>query len=424
MRESSLRSVRTQSGAACRSRLRKRAAIEPVRQDGQSATNGPGSGVNVTGVAMLREENDVSARIADAIAEADNWLPYARYMEMALYAPGVGYYSGRLRKFGAAGDFVTSSGISGLFGATVARQVVEICTAAGPHVLEFGAGTGALATDILNASDAAIETYSILELSPVLRQRQQVTLAERAPRYADRVQWLDTLPARFSGCIIANEVLDAMPVHLLHWAEDGLLERGVTLRGNELMLADRPARGTIARVGQALATEFGLAAGYVSEVNLAARAWTRSLADLLETGAALLVDYGFPAAEYYHPQRSSGTLMCHYQHRAIDNPLFRPGAADITAHVDFSAIATAGTESGLELLGYTSQANFLINSGITDLLAATPASDSAAYLPLTNQANRLLSPAEMGELFKVIALGRDIDDNLLGFSRGDRRQGL
>ena len=174
----------------------------------------------------------------------------------------------------------------------------------------------------------------------------------------------------------------------------------------------------------ALAAKFGLAAGYVSEVNLAARAWTRSLADFLETGAALLIDYGFPAPEYYHAQRSSGTLMCHYRHQAIDNPLFQPGAADITAHVDFSAIAAAGTESGLDLLGYTSQANFLINCGITDLLAATPASDSAVYLPLTNQANRLLSPAEMGELFKVIALGRGIDDSLSGFSRGDRRRSL
>lgn len=378
----------------------------------------------MTGVAVRHEDHDATALIAEAVASADNWLSYARYMEIALYAPGVGYYAGDRRKFGATGDFVTASGISTLFGATVARQVVDICAAARPHVLEFGAGTGALAADMLNASDAVIETYSILELSPALRLRQQATLAERAPRHANRVRWLDALPARFSGCIVANEVLDAMPVHLLHWAADGLLERGVALRGNQLVLADRPAQGAIAQAGQALAAEFGWAAGYVSEVNLAARAWTRSLADLLESGAALLIDYGFPAPEYYHPQRSSGTLMCHYRHQAIDNPLFRPGAADITAHVDFSAIAAAGIESGLELLGYTSQANFLINCGITDLLAATPAADSAVYLPLTNQANRLLSPAEMGELFKVIAIGRGIDDNLLGFSRGDRRRSL
>ena len=381
-------------------------------------------GVAVTELAIGNEDQDATALIVEAVASADHWLSYARYMELALYAPGVGYYSSDRRKFGGAGDFVTASGISNLFGATLARQVVEICELAKPHVLEFGAGTGALAADILNASDTAIETYSILELSPALRLRQQATLAERAPLHANRVRWLDALPARFSGCIIANEVLDAMPVHLLHWAMDGLLERGVTLRGNELVLADRPALGELALAGQALAAKFGLAAGYVSEVNLAARAWTRSLADFLETGAALLIDYGFPAPEYYHAQRSSGTLMCHYRHQAIDNPLFQPGAADITAHVDFSAIAAAGTESGLDLLGYTSQANFLINCGITDLLAAIPASDSAAYLPLTNQANRLLSPAEMGELFKVIALGRGIEDNLTGFSRGDRRPGL
>ncbi len=378
----------------------------------------------MTGVAVRHEDQNANALIAEAVASADNWLSYARYMEIALYAPGVGYYAGDRRKFGATGDFVTASGISTLFGATVARQVAEICEVAEPHVLEFGAGTGALAADMLNASDAVIETYSILELSPALRLRQQARLAERAPMHAYRVRWLDALPARFSGCILANEVLDAMPVHLLHWAADGLLERGVALRGNELVLADRPAHGAVAQAGQALAAEFGLAAGYVSEVNLAARAWTRSLADLLETGAALLIDYGFPAPEYYHLQRSSGTLMCHYRHQAISNPLFRPGAADITAHVDFSAIAAAGIESGLELLGYTSQANFLINCGITDLLAATPAADSAVYLPLTNQANHLLSPAEMGELFKVIALGRGIDDSLSGFSRGDRRGSL
>ena len=379
--------------------------------------------VNVTAADMCQEDQEAGALIAAAV-RADNWLSYARYMEMALYAPGVGYYSSDRRKFGAAGDFVTASGISMLFGATLSRQVVEICAASRPHVLEFGAGTGALAADILNASDAAIETYSILELSPALRRRQQETLAQRAPAHADRVLWLDALPTRFSGCIVANEVLDAMPVHLLNWAADGLLERGVALDGDRLVLADRPAQGAIALAGQALAAAFGLAGGYVSELGLAARAWTRSLADLLDTGAALLIDYGFPACEYYHAQRSSGTLMCHYRHQAIDDALWRPGAADITAHVDFSAIALAGVESGLDLLGYTSQANFLINCGITDLLAATPASDSSAYLPLTNQANRLLSPAEMGELFKVLALGRGIDDSLLGFSRGDRRRGL
>jgi len=424
MRKSRFRRIRKQTDVDDFMRAKTGAATLSARPHRRWTKACPCRGINVTEVAIGHEDQDATASIVEAVTSADHWISYARYMELALYAPGVGYYSSDRRKFGAAGDFVTASGISTLFGATLARQVNEICALAKPQVLEFGAGTGALAADILNASDAVIETYSILELSPALRLRQQATLAERAPRHANRVRWLDALPAGFSGCIIANEVLDAMPVHLLHWANEGLLERGVTLRGTDLVLADKPAQGELALAGQALATEFGLAAGYVSEVNLAARAWTRSLADLLETGAVLLIDYGFPAPEYYHPQRSCGTLMCHYRHQAIDNPLFRPGAADITAHVDFSAIAAAAVESGLDLLGYTSQANFLINCGITDLLAATPASNTTAYLPLTNQANRLLSPAEMGELFKVIALGRGMDDNLSGFSRGDRRQGL
>ena len=372
----------------------------------------------------LPDTDGASGVIVEAITAAGGWLSFAQYMDLALYAPGVGYYTGEQRKFGAAGDFVTASGISHLFGATLARQVSEICAASRPYILEFGAGTGALAADILAAIGDTIDSYRILELSPDLRLRQQACLEERVPHHAHRVRWLDRLPTRFSGCIIANEVLDAMPVHLVHWADNGTLERGITKHGAGLRFADRQVSGEIAASSLALADAYAIDPPYTSEIALAARGWIGSLADLLETGAAVLIDYGFPAREYYHPQRSGGTLMCHYRHRAIDDPLYLPGLADLSAHVDFSALATAGDQAGLELLGYTSQANFLLNCGITDLLAATAATDSMRYLPLANQANRLLSPAEMGELFKVMALGRGIDDSLVGFTRGDRRHTL
>ena len=362
--------------------------------------------------------------IVEALSTAGGWLSFAQYMELALYAPGAGYYSGDQRKFGAAGDFVTASGISHLFGATLARQVSDICAASRPHILEFGAGTGILAADILATIGDTIDTYLILELSPNLRLRQRACLEERVSRHAHRVRWLDRLPTHFSGCVIANEVLDAMPVHLVHWSDDGALERGITSDDGGLRFADRQVSGELATTALELARACAIKPPYTSEIGLAARGWIGSLADMLEVGAAVLIDYGFPAREYYHPQRSSGTLMCHHQHRAIVDPLFRPGLADLTAHVDFSALAAAGGKAGLDLLGYTSQANFLLNCGITDLLAATPPTDSKQYLPLANQANRLLSPAEMGELFKVMVLGRGIDDSLVGFARGDRRDAL
>ncbi|MBL8383455.1 MAG: SAM-dependent methyltransferase [Burkholderiales bacterium] len=362
--------------------------------------------------------------IRDAIDVADGWISFARFMDLALYGPDSGYYVSGRRKFGREGDFVTASGISGLFGATVARQVAQVLEASAPQVLEFGAGDGRLAADLLNALGESVEGYAILELSPALREAQRATLLAQAPRHAERVTWLDRLPARFDGCVVANEVLDAMPVHLVAWTDGGIMERGVARDGQALTYADRPAQGAVAEAAQDLARRHGIAAPYLSEINLAAQAWTRSLADWLGTGAALLIDYGFPGHEYYHPQRRSGTLMCHHRHRAVDAPLTLAGEADITAHVDFSAVARAASGAGLDILGFATQAAFLIDCGITEILAATPASDARAYLPLANQAQRLLSSAEMGELFKVLAVGRGVGDELVGFARHDRRGAL
>ena len=366
-----------------------------------------------------------SARLADhlraAIDTAGAWIPFERYMSLALYAPAMGYYAAGAAKFGAEGDFVTAPEMGALFSGAIAVQADEVMRYSAPHLLEFGAGSGRLAAGLLAALGDACASYSILEPSPDLRERQAATLREAAPAALKKVRWLETLPQHFSGCIVANEVLDAMPVSLVHFGQGVIAERGVALDANgAFVFADRPATGALLAAARALPV--AAFDGYTTEINLAARAWVASIAALLARGALLAIDYGFNAAEYYHPQRSRGTLMCHSRHRAHDDPFDLPGLTDITAHVDFSALAASAP--GLAVLGYATQANFLINCGITDLLAQTPATDTTRYLPLANQAKRLLSPAEMGELFKVIALGRGIDRDLLGFRQGDRRYTL
>jgi SAM-dependent MidA family methyltransferase len=356
------------------------------------------------------------ARIEGALRDEGNWMSFARYMALVLHAPGLGYYAGGATKFGAAGDFVTAPELGTLFARTLARQVVELLTP-GDAVLEFGAGSGALAdalTDALAALGARPD-YLILEPSAELVDRQRARV--RAP-----ARWIAALPARFRGVVIANEVLDAMPVHALAWTAQGIVERGVCVNEGQLAWCERPAAGEVLAAAQALRVEPG--ERYESELNLAAGGWMRTLAERLERGAILVVDYGFPAHEYYHPQRASGTLMCHYRHRAHGDPFFLPGLQDITAHVDFSALACAAQDTGLEVLGYANQAQFLVNCGITDRLAEADASDVRRYAPLAAEAQMLLSPAEMGELFKVLAVGRGVDAPLRGFTSGDRTHRL
>ena len=361
--------------------------------------------------------------IADEIAAAGGWISFARYMELALHAPGLGYYSAGARKLGAGGDFVTAPELGSLFGRTLARQAAQILHAGITDIIEFGAGSARLARDLLAelvTLDCPPQRYLILETSAELRARQRARLQRELPQLLARIAWLDALPTSISALVIGNEVLDAMPVHIVKTRENGIDELGVSAKSGMFAWGARPATGPVL----AAASELKLAPGYTVEVQLAAHAFIRTLAAQLTRGIALLVDYGFPAREYYHPQRSSGTLMCHYRHHAHHDPLCLTGLQDITAHVDFSALAHAGVVSGLELLGYTSQARFLINCGITDVLAATPADDAAAYLPLAAQAQKLMSAAEMGELFKVIALGRNFSAPLLGFARGDKRHTL
>ncbi len=353
------------------------------------------------------------------IASEDGWIPFSRFMELALYAPGLGYYTAGAHKLGAAGDFITAPELSSLFGRTLARQLVEVMETSAPHILELGAGSGKLALDILGELerlDALPDSYSILEVSADLRERQQALLRQKLPHLADRVRWLDVLPDSIAGAIFGNEVLDALPVDLLYWSEGRILERGVTSDGDRFAWQDKVSGNEALLI---IARNIKVPDDYLSEVSLGVRGLVATLCDRLEHGALLFIDYGFGTREYYHPQRSGGTLMCHYRHHAHGDPFYLPGLQDITAHVDFTAVAETAIEHGAHFLGYTSQAHFLLNNGITDLLKGVSPEDVKTYAPLSAQLQKLTSPAEMGELFKVIALGKRMDQPLAGFLRGD-----
>ena len=347
------------------------------------------------------------SRLREEIARSGGWISFARYMELVLHEPGLGYYAGPAQKFGAQGDFVTAPELGSLFGRTLARQLAGLGTR---EVLELGAGSGALAHALLARSDFQ---YSILETSGNLKARQQARLGGRAT-------WLERLPERIRGAVLANEVVDAMPVHAVAWRAEGIMERGVALADGRLAWSERPASGEL--LEQAATIE--VPRPYESEIGLVARAWMRELATRLDEGVIFVIDYGFPRREYYHPQRSMGTLMCHYRHRAHGDPFSHPGEQDITAHVDFTALAEAAWDAGLEVLGYATQAQFLVNCGITEVLAEANLDNALHYAPLAAEAQRLLSPAEMGELFKVLALGTVDCPTLTGFSNGDRRASL
>ena len=374
----------------------------------------------------MAHSDRVGRHLLRLIDEAGGWLPFSAWMNAALYAPGLGYYAAGSPKFATrtdssnaagSGDFVTAPMLTPLFGRTLATQVAQILSAVGSlDVLEFGAGSGELAADILGALDAlgVRARYHILEVSADLRDRQQRRLAA----WGERVQWLTQAPDTFTGCIVANEVLDAMPVECLRWSESGVpMERGIARDGDRFVWQERRAPPGLAH---ALAQRMPPLPDYQSEINLQAEAWARGLGTWLSRGAALIIDYGFPRREYYHPQRHRGTLMCHIQHRAHDDVFLAPGLQDITAHVDFTAIADAALEGGLEVLGYTSQARFLINAGLPDAWNRLMQDDPQVHSREGRLIEKLISEAEMGELFKVMAIGRGLDCELLGFTRGDR----
>ena len=353
------------------------------------------------------------AEIASAITAAGGWLGFDAFMALALYAPGLGYYAGDSVKFGllpgGGSDFVTAPELSPHFGRTLARQAAEALHISGTaEIWEFGAGSGALALQLLGTLGTRVERYTIVDLSGSLRQRQR----DRLAAHAGKVRWLSELPARMRGVVIGNEVLDAMPVQLLARVNGVWHERGLAVHDGCFTYADRPSdlRPPLEIPGLH---------DYVTEIHAQAEGFVRTLADRLEAGAIFLLDYGFPEHEYYHPQRGMGTVMCHRAHLADGDALADVGEKDITAHVDFTAIALAGQEAGLQVLGYTSQGRFLLNCGLTGSLEHASLAERA-------MAQKLVNEHEMGELFKVIAFGaKDTPAwEPMGFSAGDRMHTL
>ncbi|WP_394778760.1 class I SAM-dependent methyltransferase [Undibacterium sp.] len=369
--------------------------------------------------------------IIDDIHAHAGWISFARYMELALYAPALGYYSGGAAKLGKDGDFTTAPEITPLFGTTLAHAAAQLFAQTGAQIMEFGAGTGKLAYDILTefqAQGITLDRYFIVELSGELRARQEELLHP-----FPQVQWLQQMPDAFCGVVLGNEVLDAMPVQMVIKTDAGWKECGVSLADEDT----QPRfiyreRDCDAGLTEQIPAADALPSGYMTEVHPVSAGFMRSLAQMLDAGhrgnsngkgaAAILIDYGFPAAEYYLEQRMQGTLMCHYRHHSHPDPFYLPGLQDITAHVDFSAMALAAQSAGLDLLGYMSQAGFLLEAGIGDLLMRTPADDPLKYLPQANAVQKLISPAEMGELFKVLVVGKgvELDARLLRHDRSHR----
>jgi len=358
------------------------------------------------------------------IRAAGGALPFDRYMELALYAPGLGYYVSGAHKFGKGGDFVTAPEISPFFGRCLARQCQQVLEQmAVPQILEFGAGTGLMAAQILAELECLQPdrpaSYQILELSPELQQRQHQTLQERVPRLVDRVQWIQEVPRRFSGMLLANEVLDAMPVHVFRRNEQCVEEQQVILEGGKLALQWQPASESLCNAVFAIENEVDtLQPSYVSEVNLRLAPWLQMLSERLAQAVVLLIDYGYTRQEYYHPQRNMGTLICHYRHQAHEDVLLRPGLQDITANVDFSAVHEAALEAGLEHLGFNTQANFLLGCGLDKMLAESDPEDVEAHMATVQGVKQLIMPDAMGERFKVVALGKGLEMALRGFAGG------
>jgi SAM-dependent MidA family methyltransferase len=372
-----------------------------------------------------RHSTRLRERIRAAIVDADGLLPFDRFMELALYAPGLGYYVAGAAKFGAAGDFVTAPELSPLFGDCVAVQCAEsLQRLQGGDLLEFGAGSGALAVAVLTRLEqlgALPDRYLILEPSPDLQARQQERLSAAVPHLVERCRWLTGLPVDLRGLVLANEVLDAMPVHRFRIGPDGEpLEIFVTERDGTLSEIAAPIRsiGLAAALAAIQDAGFARTPGYSSEINLRAGPWLAAVGDALTAGLVLLIDYGYPAAAYYQPDRTMGTLMCHWRHQAYGDPFRHLGLQDITAHVDFSAVARAGLAAGFVIAGFATQAHFLIGCGIDRFLTI----ESGAIEDSLNQtqaAKQLLLPSAMGERFKVLGLARGVAGPWCGFSMRD-----
>ena len=369
--------------------------------------------------AAQQSSANLQTLLAEEIKKHRNWIPFSRFMELVLYAPQYGYYTGGSHKIGNDGDFITAPTLTPLFARTLARQLQELLPQTAGNIYEFGAGTGQLAADLLNNLSDGINRYYIIEISPELAARQKDLIQTLAPQAAQKIVHLSALPETFDGIIIGNEVLDAMPVEIIRKDEGGSFEHvGVCLDNDRFTYLARPLHDLQL---SALASLYfpKISSPYTSELHPQQYAFIRTLASRLEHGCMIFIDYGFDAAQYYHPQRNQGTLIGHYRHHVIHNPFDFIGLADLTAHVNFTDIAQAGTDAGLDLIGYLPQSHFLLTLGITELLAQTGQTDSAAYIREAAAVQKLIDQHEMGELFKVIAFGKNINIDWTGFCFGD-----
>ena len=372
----------------------------------------------------------LEARVRDEIARSGGWISFARYMQMALYEPGLGYYSAGARKLGAAGDFVTAPEVAPVFSRCIAAQCEEVLRSlGGGDVLELGAGSGVMAAELLGElarRDCLPGRYWILDVSADLRERQRATLEATVPQLLDRVEWLDRLPEAFTGIVVANEVLDALPVERFVVRGGVVNALGVTSQLGRLEWSEARASAALAQAVRDVEREAGsaLPEGYASEINLGLADWLAALAASVRRGVLLFVDYGLPRREFYAAERSDGTLLCHFRHRFHDDPFTRVGLQDITAWVDFTAVAEAGQAAGLEVAGYTTQAHFLIGCGLGEFVADVSGLDVVSRVNLSRQAMVLTLPGEMGERFKAIALAKGYDSPLRGFAVRDLRHTL
>ena len=371
----------------------------------------------------------LSARIGKVIADAGGWIGFARYMEMALYEPGLGYYSAGARKFGEGGDFVTAPEIAPVFSRCMAGQCAEVLALQGGDVLELGAGSGAMAASMLAEFESLgvlPARYLILDVSADLRERQRATIAAAVPHMLERVEWLDRPPDGFAGVVVANEVLDALPVDRFAWRGGEARALGVTAVAGGFEWAEAAAGPALAAAVDAIRRDCGAdwPDGYVSEVNTGLAPWLATVAGAISSAVVLLVDYGLPRREFYSAERTAGTLLCHFRHRFNDDPFARPGLQDITAWVDFTAVAEAAEIAGLDVAGFTTQAHFLIGNDLAGRLQDVAGLDLVQRVNLSRQAMVLTLPGEMGERFKVLALAKGYDAPLRGFAVRDLRQTL
>ncbi len=402
----------------------------PKRSDIISATARRVGTLPVPNADARHHSRRICQLIKKEIEAANGSIGFDRYMQRVLYLPGLGYYSAGWQKFGEGGDFVTAPEVSSLFSQCLAHQCLAILHSIKQgSILELGAGTGIMAADLLKSMQALgrlPERYYILELSAELRARQAETLRQRVPHLSAFVRWLDGFPQHgFCGVVLGNEVLDAMPVHCFGITQEGIVERRVgSAQQGGFQWVERPAdahlEGAVARITAELAN--ALSPGYFSEVNLRLVPWMRLLSAALKQAVVIVIDYGYPRREYYHPQRDRGTLLCHYRHLAHEDPFYVPGLQDISANVDFTAVAEAADIAGLQLLGYTSQAQFLLANGIAEIVAE--AKNERQRLMYAQQIKRLTLPSEMGDRFQVMALGKAFSEPLQGFQLRDFRSRL